>query len=195
MDCLTNKKMAAYCSSELTSGLTLYSAMEDAGVVSPRALKCKRGDEWYECNIIGANKERANSFAASIRRAQGDGAPVISPAPFDVRGWEQQEYYAFWEELIRTRISAVHFADKWEYSNGCTFEYAVALDKGIDTLDEQGQPLPGDRAILCIKNAIDAIAKMKGNYDTAKLKKHLGWIEEKRNPAETTIRVSMRSPQ
>lgn len=164
--------------------------MESARVGSLKDLKSKRGDEWCDKNIFDVNKKEANRFAASIREDQKGGSPVITPAPLEVGGWEQAEYLAFWEELIRTRVTAVHFKDKWEYSNGCTFEYAVALDAKIGRFDEHGQPLERDRAISYVRDAIDAIAKMEGNFDTAKLNKHLEWIETVDGPIVTTTKIS-----
>ena len=195
MECLRNGQMAIYCSSELTSGLKLYSVMEGEAVGSLKDLKGKRGDEWCDKNIFNVNKDEANRFAASVREGRKDSVPVITPAPFDVRGWDQAEYLAFWEELIRTRVAAVHFRDKWEYSNGCTFEYAVALDAKIDRFDQQGRRLEADKAISCVRNAIDEIAKMKGNFDTAKLKKHLGWIEASGGPVVTTTKIPTPTPK
>ncbi len=151
--------------------------METDDVGSVKDLKSKRGDQWYDKHILNANKDEANKFAASVREGRDGSIPVITPAPFDVRGWDQPEYLAFWEEVIRTRVAAMHFRNNWEYSNGCTFEYAVALDAQIDKFDERGQPLEDDRAITCVRNAIDTIAKMKGNFDTSKLKKNLQRIE------------------
>ncbi len=194
MDCLINDKKAIYCSSELTSGLRLYTEMEDAGVGSVKDLKSKRGDEWYDKFILNANKDEAKKFAASVRESRTDRIPVITPAPFDVRGWDQPEYLAFWEEVIRTRVTAVHFKDKWEYSNGCTFEYAVALDAQIDRFDQQGQALERDQAITFVRNAIDGCAKLKGNFDTNKLKKNLQRIEANGNPIVSTTRFPMPTP-
>jgi hypothetical protein len=195
MECFQNGKKAIYCSSELTSGLRLYSAMESEGIGSLKDLKSKYGDEWCDTNVFNVNKDEANKFAASIREDWKDGTPIITPAPLEVPGWEQPEYLAFWEELIRTRVTAVHFRDKWEYSNGCSFEYAVALDAKIDRFDQQGQFLEKDKAISYVRDAIDTIAKMKGNFDTAKLKKHLKWIEEGGSSIATTTKIQMPTPK
>ena len=73
-------------------------------------------------------------------------------------GWTQPEYLAFWETLLRTRIASVFFNENWQYSSGCVFEFAVALDDGLPTFDAHGTPLGLATGIALIEHAVDEMA-------------------------------------
>jgi hypothetical protein len=169
-DCILNDKQAIYCSSELTSGLRTYEELRKRGLKSAPELKKELGDAWYQKNIWEANVQAANKFAASVLHEQTDGTAVITPAPFWVPDWDQPEYLAFWEELIRTRVKAVRFNRNWEFSNGCTFEFVVALDAGIRTLDSDGNALEPGAAVACVEAAVE---QLENNFDTPKLRDNL----------------------
>jgi hypothetical protein len=173
IDCVLNTKEAIYCSSEITSGWNLFNAMRSHKVNSTEALKSKLTDAWYQKNIVGVNSELANDFARIVRDAQRDHTPVITPAPLMVPDWNQPEYLAFWEEIIRTRVKAVRFNNNWEYSNGCTFEIAVALDANVATLDLQGAPISASAVITRMRNAIQKIKGLDRDFDTSKLERNM----------------------
>src|SRR6266849_748133 len=141
IDCVLNGERAVYASTELTTGLRLYNAMREAGVKTVAELKQSRGKDWYSANIWDANVKSASEFAARIRVNLQGKTLVITPAPFSAPGWTQPEYLAFWEQLVRTRISSSWFKSNWQYSNGCTFEIAVSIDAGGPTFDHQGNSL------------------------------------------------------
>src|SRR5207249_9661395 len=109
IDCILNGERAIYCSSELTSGRHLYNEMRKHKLKSAPELRKELGDAQYQKNILDANAQSANQFAALVRREQTDQTPVITPAPFTVPDWGQPEYLAFCEELIRTRVKAMRF--------------------------------------------------------------------------------------
>jgi hypothetical protein len=172
-DCLLNGKQAIYCSSELTSGWNLFAAMHANGVKSRKELEAKLGDDWVRKQVLDVNSKSANDFATRVRDRQTDGTPVITPAPLDVPGWGQPEYLAFWEELLRTRVETVRFNINWEYSNGCTFEFAVASGTGVETLDSNEKALSTPTGIACVRAAIDKIKGMNKDFDTSSLERNL----------------------
>jgi hypothetical protein len=141
LDCVLNREKATYASAELTSGRRLYDAMREFHVKTADDLKKLKGKDWYTTNIGDANVKAAQDFAADVRRKLGGKTLVITPAPFSAPGWTQPGYLAFWEQLLRTRISSSSFKPNWQYSNGCTFEFAVCVHAGVPTLDDQGKPL------------------------------------------------------
>ena len=181
IDCVLNSEKAIYCSSELTTGLRLYEAMRKHGVRSRPELEEKLGKEWVRTNIFAVNEKSANDFAQSVRHTLSDKTMVITPAPFSVPGWSQPEYLAFWETLIRTRIKSAWFNHRWEFSNGCTFEFAVAQDAGISTLTREGRPLDRQAGIKAIKSAIEQLTGL--GFDAAKLNQNLERLQAERVPA------------
>ncbi len=180
IDCVLNGEKAIYCSSELTTGLKLYEAMKNKGVTSRAALEEKLGKEWVKLNIFGVNEKSANSFAQSVRHTLSDKTMVITPAPFSAPGWSQPEYLAFWETLIRTRIKAAWFNRNWQYSNGCTFEFAVAQDAGIPTFDRNGDVLDRQTAIESVRTAVERLSSE--GFDTSKLGENLERLQPVRVP-------------
>jgi hypothetical protein len=154
IDCILNgdRKRAIYCSTELTSGLRLYEAMRTHKVNSVDKLDAL--DKNIYKNVKRANEQAAKSFAASVRAKQTDGTIVINPAPLSISDWGQREYLAFWDELIRTLVKEVHFNKDWQFSNGCTYELAVALDERLTTLDSDGTELSAEKAIAQVEEAL-----------------------------------------
>src|SRR5712692_11552072 len=171
IDCVLNGELAVYCSSELTTGLRLYEALRKHGVKTASELKKEMGAEWYEAHIFLANVHSAKEFAKSVRAKSINEILVITPAPFTAPGWSQPEYLAFWETLIRTRIKAAWFNRNWQYSNGCTFEFAVAQDAGIPTFDRNGDVLDRQTAIESVRTAVERLSSE--GFDTSKLGENL----------------------
>jgi hypothetical protein len=190
-DCILNGEKAIYCSSEFTTGLRLYRELRKRGLKAEWELKRDLGEAEYKKNILGANAQSANAFAASVRHAQRDKTPVITPAPFSASGWGQREYLAFWEEVIRTRVKAVRFNRNWEFSNGCTFECWVALDAEIPTFDSNGNPLGRDAAIECVEEALEQLKEDKLDLtelqDNLQLIRSLGEPPPTNGTADTTL--------
>ena len=171
IDCVLHREHVIYCSSELTSGLRLYQELRQQGLKTASELRKRMGDAWFQSNLLDLNKEAAIRFAEDVRHRFHDRTIVVTPAPFSASGWNQDEYLAFWELLLRARIKAVWFNHNWAYSNGCTFEFAVAQDAGLPTLDQAGQPLAREEGIQLIVNAIARL--QQDGFDTAKLEQNL----------------------
>lgn len=154
IDCLLCRDRAIYASTELTTGVRLYDALRQTATKTSAELREKKSREWFTANVWDPNVRGAIDFAEGVRRVQDDRTLVITPAPFTAPGWTQPEYLAFWETLLRTRIKSVWFNRNWQFSNGCTFEFAVAQDAQLPTRDHEGNPLDIDMALELIKEAI-----------------------------------------
>ena len=131
------------------------------------------GREWYTVNVWDANIASAMAFAAEVRRGHDGRTQVITPAPFTAPDWTQPEYLAFWETLLRDprRVGGVWFNRNWHFSNGCTFEFAVAQDAGLSTVDHEGQKLDLDQGIDLIGVAIRVLNA--DGFDTRSLGENL----------------------
>jgi hypothetical protein len=154
LDCALNSQKAVYASSELTTGRRISRLMQAHGVADSSALKQKLGKSGYESLLWNPNVAAATAFAQRLRAHLRGKEMVITPAPLLAPGWEQAEYLGFWETLIRTRVKKVYFNEDWQYSNGCTFEFAVAQDAGLPALDATGEPIPLDVGIRLIEAAV-----------------------------------------
>lgn len=152
-DSILNEERAIYHSSELTTGKRLNALFRAHGVRERRELKAKMGEEAFRRQVWDPNVAEANAFARELHHRLG-GEIVITPAPFASPGWTQAEYLAFWETVIRTRCKAVYFSEEWEYSSGCVFEFAVALDAGLPTFQADGRTLSVEEGRARIAAAI-----------------------------------------
>lgn len=174
IDCVLNREKAVYASTELTTGLRLYDVCRANAVLTRDQLKTKNGAKWFEDHVWAPNVEGARVFAEQCRTRLGGTSLVITPAPFTAPGWSQPEYLAFWETLIRTRIASCWFNQNWQYSNGCTFEFAVALDAGIPTCDANGQTLSQADAVTAVTAGVRQLTA--DGFDASKLRENLDRI-------------------
>jgi hypothetical protein len=175
LDCILNREKAIYASAELTTGRRFYDALREFQVKTADELKQLKGKEWYTANIWDANVKSAQDFATHVRERIGGKTLVITPAPFSAPGWTQPEYLAFWEQLLRTRINSTWFKSDWQYSNGCSFEFAVTANAGLPTLDHQGHPLAVRQAAELIDAAIRDLDSSQ--FDTTKLRENLARLD------------------
>lgn len=175
LECILNGEKSIYSSTELTTGLRLYNAMRACHVKTAAELKEQKGKDWYTSNIWNANLKAGAEFASKIRAQLQGKTPVITPGPFSAPGWTQPEYLAFWEQLLRTRINSAWFNLNWQYSNGCTFEFAVSVDAGIPTLDHQGISFSVRQGAALIEAAIRDLES--SGFDTLKLRENLSRLQ------------------
>lgn len=156
IDCLVLDREAVYASSEFTTGWRFYELCRRYGVRSGSELKKKLGDK-YKTELLIPNKEEGIRFARSLREK---GQPIVlTPNPFIAPGWSQPEYLGFWEEVISKKCRSVCFNQKWEYSNGCTFEYLVGVKAGKELFDHEGKSLGLGRAKRMIGQVIEDLQK------------------------------------
>jgi len=185
IDCVLCGERAIYGSTELTTGRRLYDVLREFGLPTAAALKEKQGRDAFTTRVWNPNCSAALRFAEEIRRSCQSRTLVITPAPFTAPGWTQPEYLAFWETLLRTRIQQVWLNRNWQFSNGCTFEFAVAVDAGLPTADHDGHALSVDRAIDLMTGAIATLKSE--NFDTSSLEVNLERITNRRKTATAVL--------
>jgi hypothetical protein len=148
-DCMLPDDAGIYCSSDITTGKRFYyEVLKKYDVRSDEELKQKLGDDEFkrvQTELIQANVARGSEFAETLR-ARGL-INVVTPGPYFARGFDQQHYLYLWEWFIIKKIYEVRFNVDWEYSNGCTLEYAIAARKGIPRLDHEGNAIQLSNAI------------------------------------------------
>lgn len=166
IDCVLNGEKGVYASSELTTGRRVQSVLREIGARRSSDLRPQLGEKEYATRIWNPNVNEAMAFARGLHHSLGGNQLVITPAPFMAPGWNQPEYLAFWESLIRTRIKVAHFNEGWEYSSGCTFEYLVAQDSGVPTFDVDGAPLGIGAAIARLSAAVETLRHDGLDVDT-----------------------------
>lgn len=170
MDCVLNGEKAIYASSELTTGKRLYALMREAGVRNRKELHQKLGEAEWKRRLWDSNLAEALELARVVRARSG-GALVLTPGPYVASGWSQPEYLTLWETVVRTRIDRVVFGRDWEHSNGCAFEFAVAMDAGLPVFDEAGAPISLEQGRVLIAAAAAAIEA--DGFDAAELRRSL----------------------
>jgi hypothetical protein len=175
-DAILNGEKAVYASSELTTGKRLNALYLQYGVRTTADLRRRVGEEVFRRLVWDPNVAEANAFARDLHRRLG-GEIAITPAPFVSPGWGQPEYLAFWETVIRTRIKAVYFSPDWEYSSGCAFELAVALEAGLPTYYADGREMSSEDGRARIAAAIEELAAE--GLDVAPLREVLGRLKKR----------------
>jgi len=167
VDCLVLDNEAVYASSEFTTGKTFYDLCVEFNVFTSEDLKKALGTD-YKMRLLDPNKEKGIRFARKLRDL---GHPVVlTPNPLYVPSWGQPEYLSFWKEILLKKSSAVYFNEGWEYSNGCTFEYDVALNAGLRLFDHNSQQLTPPIAKGLIGKAIEGLESKRLGFDIKSLK-------------------------
>lgn len=155
-DCMLPDDAGIYCSSDITTGKRFYyEVLKKYAVRSDQELKVKLGDDEFkrvQTELIQHNVARGSEFAEKLR-ARGL-INVVTPGPYFARGFDQQHYLYLWELFIIKKVYEARFNYDWEYSNGCTLEYAIATRKGIPRLDHEGNTLDFKNAVAKIENAV-----------------------------------------
>lgn len=176
-DCMLPDDAGIYCSSDITTGKKFYyEVLKPHGVRSEDELKEKLGAEEFkriQTELIQFNVARGLEFAVKLR--ERGLINVVTPGPYFAKGFDQQHYLYLWELFIIKKIYEVRFNFDWQYSNGCTLEYAIAARKGIPRLDHEGNRLELETAIEGVEAAVKElktagfeIPKLENNLDLIK---------------------------
>lgn len=176
-DCMLPDDAGIYCSSDITTGKRFYyEVLKKYQVSSEPDLKSKLGEEEFktvQTELIQVNVARGVAFAEKLR--ERGLINVVTPGPYFAKGFDQQHYLYLWEWFIIKKIYEVRFNSDWEYSNGCTLEYAIAARKGIPRLDHEGITLDLADAITRVAFAINELENE--GFVIEKLKHNLGLLK------------------
>jgi len=176
-DCMLPDDAGIYCSSDITTGKRFYyEVLKRYEVRSEDELREKLGAEEFkrvQTDLIQANVARGVEFAEKLR--ERGLINVVTPGPYFAKGFDQQHYLYLWEWFIIKKIYEVRFNFDWEYSNGCTLEYAIAARKGIPRFDHEGNRLELECAIERVEAAIEELTK--NGFLIGKLEHNLGLMK------------------
>lgn len=159
-NCMLPDHAGIYCSSELTTGKRFYQILKKYGASSEPDLKAKLGEEEVKRikdELLQANIARGTEFTEKLR--ERGFINVVTPGPYKAKCFEQEHYLYLWELFIIKKIYEARFNYDWEYSNGCTLEYAIAARKGIPRLDHEGAVLDLASAIERVGAALNELQK------------------------------------
>ena len=154
-DCMLPDDSAIYCSGDVTTGKLFYRILKEHEVSSAEELKVKLGAAACKevmDDLVRRNIARGIAFTENIR--QRGHTNLINPGPLVAPGFEQQHYLYLWEWIIIKKVYEAQFNEDWEYSNGCTLEYAIAARKGISRRDHLGNVLELPQAIERVERAV-----------------------------------------
>ncbi|MDQ1593326.1 MAG: hypothetical protein QOG71_3953 [Pyrinomonadaceae bacterium] len=154
-DCVFADNSAIYCSGDVTTGKQFYRMLREHEVASGAELKVKLGAAACKelmSDLVRRNIERGIAFAENVR--QRGHTNLINPGPLVAPDFDQQHYLYLWEWVIIRKAYEAQFNEDWEYSNGCTLEYAIATKKGISRRDHLGRALELPEAVAKVERAL-----------------------------------------
>lgn len=150
-----NQNEVFYCSAPITSGkryIDWLDRIEKKFVDIDSADKSDRESHFTE--VIEPNRKHAQHFISQLRKQTGQ--IVIDPTVLpQIPDWKQQDWHSFWRQVIEKYASTVFLVDDWQYSNGCVYEFWVAHNKRIPTLNE-------DKHSLSLAVGIDMVTEAIG---------------------------------
>lgn len=166
--CLGGAAPTAYLSVPITTGrayLQWRSRRQDGDL----------GDETdLRADVVAANLRRANHAVSRLRATMQ--ANVIDPSRLpDIPGWAQADYHAFWSQVVGLYPQQMIFLDQWQYSVGCTREFADAIRIGLPTFTEHLSVLDADTGVRLVRSALHEYDEAR--VDSASLRTSLKAIQ------------------
>jgi hypothetical protein len=170
LGCVLPTGGGVYASAPLTSGMRFLQAGSESSTLELESARKRARDK---------NVAAARHLAAMLRAVHG--TRVIDPSSFPhFTGWTQDHYYLLWGEVIRRHTECAVFIDDWEYSKGCTYEYAVAVASGVQAYSARLNSLSTDEAVDRIRAAIREIERF--GRDSAFFRERLDDVRLRRFP-------------
>lgn len=146
------RNKVAYVSTPITTGKRYYDWLQ-----AYRPHADSDFDRDHAGAVIAVNQESARALVERSRR-QLDKV-VIDPTPLEAPHWTQLQFHAFWTRLITDYAGTVVFNKGWEYSTGCCYEFAAAVNVHAKLLDDTLSPLAAKDALTLTKRAIERLRK------------------------------------
>ncbi len=104
-------------------------------------------------NVIEPNMINAKVIIKKIR--QSTGKVIIDPTTFEDKTlqWSQDDFYIFWDKVIKELVNEIIFLDGWEYSIGCCCELLSAFENNINIYSQDMRKLTIEESITRLNNS------------------------------------------
>ncbi|AKL94976.1 hypothetical protein CACET_c15270 [Clostridium aceticum] len=118
-----------YISTPITTGQRFIDWYDSIGKNLDR--ESRKYSKEMKNNVVYPNIENAKKCIENIRKATNK--LIIDPTNLedDLLQWTQDEFYQFWDRVIKDLVDEIVFLDGWEYSIGCCHEYLSAVENNI----------------------------------------------------------------
>lgn len=145
-------KLATYISTPITTGLSLlrWRAQSRNSSASADVLEVQ-----VKTAVMQENKAALVPLLERVS-TQVSG-PIINPTELTEPAWKQGDYHRFWVEVIGRCVSSVVLADGWQYSTGCSIEFAAAHLLELPTFDSSLRKLSSDQASHMLKDGAEMV--------------------------------------
>lgn len=180
-------RSATYCSAPITSGRRNFAWLRKIGKSFATIDDASADDRVVHAReVVAANCNHARTVVERLRKEQG--GVVIDPTAFPpIADWTQQQWIEFWSSVIERFACRVVFVDDWQYSNGCTQEFLVAVALALPTFTEAGEQLTLELALRLIQEAISEVGAFGGSTEllesvTAELRRRTNGGASDRTP-------------
>jgi hypothetical protein len=120
-----------------------------------------------EKNVVLPNIRKAKECIKDIRKAANK--VIIDPTNIEneTLQWSQNEFYQFWDRVIKDLVNEIIFLDGWEYSIGCCYEYLSAIESNIKVYNQSMEVLSlveAKRKMNMSINMYEACQLQDGNH-------------------------------
>ncbi|SKA70885.1 hypothetical protein [Desulfobaculum bizertense] len=145
---------AIYISTPITSGKRLIKYLqhfEKDGISNDNYL------HFLKHEVIEPNCRAGREFAQKVRSKTS--LPAIEPTCFFQKEWTQKDYLLFWELVIQHYAQEVWFNEGWQFSNGCTYEFYIALREQLPAKDHSGKIISRKKASMLLSESIEELKR------------------------------------
>ncbi len=150
-------KNSIYISIPLTSGKRFIDWHDENNSKFTRA---ENNLENSLLSVIEDNKRYAKDIVRKLRNRFSE--IFIDPLALpNINGWSQDDYRDFWGRVVERYAKTVVCTNDWNYSSGCTYEFLVAKQNKILTVDETCGFISTEEGIRQIKLAIKEMESCK----------------------------------
>jgi len=150
---LGDRRDACYVSTPITTGPEFIAWWRAQGSTMDR------DDPAYQDEISLVVRHNIEAVRPLVRRVEATfGRPVIDPTRLGpIAAWEQPDYHDFWVRVIQRFVETVVLADGWQYSSGCSLEFAAAAVAGLPTWDASLQQFSVEHGLRLLEQAADEL--------------------------------------
>jgi hypothetical protein len=109
----------------------------------------------FQKNVVCQNVINAKEFIKNLKKSTNK--VIIDPTNIEntFSQWSQDNFYKFWDRIIKNLVDEIIFLDGWEYSIGCCYEYLSAVANDIKVYNQSMEILDFEEAKRKISASID----------------------------------------